>query len=72
MRSILTIASTSICLFLMMILLSFFAISDEANASTRIYNRIASLNANGFAGMMPIARVKEIAAARRRRRRHAV
>jgi putative ABC transport system permease protein len=60
-RSILTIASTSICLFLMMILLSFFAISDEANASTRINNRIASLNANGFAGMIPIARVKEIA-----------
>ncbi len=30
-RSILTIASMSICLFLMMILLSFFAISDEAN-----------------------------------------
>jgi putative ABC transport system permease protein len=57
----LTIASTSICLFLMMILLSFFAISDEANESTRINNRIASLNANGFAGMIPIARVKEIA-----------
>ena len=28
-RSILTIASTAICLFLMMILLSFFAICDE-------------------------------------------
>ncbi len=35
-RSILTIASMSICLSLMMILLSFFAISDEANSSTRI------------------------------------
>jgi len=45
----------------MMILLSFFAISDEASSSTRIYNRIASLNANGFAGMLPITRVKEIA-----------
>src|SRR4029077_4048025 len=61
-RSILTIASTGICLFLMMILLSFFAISDEANESTRINNRIASLNANGFAGTIPIARVKEIGA----------
>jgi putative ABC transport system permease protein len=60
-RSILTIASMSICLSLMMILLSFFAISDEANASTRIYNRIAALNANGFAGMLPILRVNEIA-----------
>ena len=60
-RSILTIASVSICLSLMMILLSFFAISDEASSSTRIYNRIASLNANGFAGVLPITRVAEIA-----------
>jgi putative ABC transport system permease protein len=60
-RSMLTIASTGICLFLMMILMSFFAISDEANASTRIFNRIVSLNANGFAGFLPIARVNEIA-----------
>src|SRR3954454_9211449 len=60
-RSVLTVASTSICLFLMMILVSFFAISDEVNASTRVHNRIAALNANGFAGMIPIARVKEIA-----------
>ena len=61
MRSLLTIASTAICLSLMMILMSFFAISDEANASTRIFNRIACLNANGFAGMLPISRVAEIA-----------
>jgi putative ABC transport system permease protein len=60
-RSMLTIASMSICLALMMILLSFFAITDEANSSTRLYNRIASLNANGFAGVLPITRVKEIA-----------
>jgi putative ABC transport system permease protein len=60
-RSALTVASTSICLFLMMILVSFFAMSDEVNASTRIHNRVATLNANGFAGMIPIARVKEIA-----------
>ena len=60
-RSALTVASTSICLFLMMILVSFFAMSDEVNASTRVHNRVATLNANGFAGMIPIARVKEIA-----------
>ncbi len=60
-RSLLTIASTAICLCLMMILLSFFAISDEANSSTRIYNRIAALNANGFAGMIPIKAVDDIA-----------
>ena len=59
-RSVLTIASTGICLFLMMILVSFFAISDEVNDSVRIYNRIATLNANGFAGMIPISDVKEV------------
>jgi putative ABC transport system permease protein len=59
-RSALTVASTAICLFLMMILVSFFAISDEVSAGARVHNRIATLNANGFAGMIPIARVKEI------------
>ena len=34
-RSILTIASTGICLFLMMILLSFFAINDEVGGASR-------------------------------------
>ena len=60
-RSLLTIASASICLFLMMILVSFFAMSDEVKASTRIYNRIITLNANGFMGFLPIAFDKEIA-----------
>ena len=60
-RSALTVGSTSICLFLMMILVSFFAISDEVSESSRVHNRIAALNANGFAGIIPIARVKEIA-----------
>ena len=59
-RSLLTIASTSICLFLMMILQSFFAMSDQAAASSRVFNRIATLNANGFAGKIPISRVKEV------------
>jgi len=61
-RTGLTIASTSICLFLMMILLSFFAINDEVSKSTRIYNRIVTMNANGFAGMLPVSRVRQIAA----------
>jgi putative ABC transport system permease protein len=60
-RSLLTIASTAICLFLTMILVSFFAMSDEVNSSVRISNRIASLNSNGFAGMIPISRLPEIA-----------
>jgi putative ABC transport system permease protein len=60
-RSLLTIASTGICLFLMAILVSFFAMNDEINDSVRIYNRVATLNANGFAGMIPISYVREVA-----------
>jgi putative ABC transport system permease protein len=60
-RSVLTIASTAICLFLTMALMSFFATFDEANASTRISNRVMTLNSNGFAGIVPISRVKEVA-----------
>jgi len=59
-RTILTIASTSICLFLMMILLAFFDMRDDAAKANRIYNRIICMNANGFAGMNPIGRVPEI------------
>lgn len=61
-RTGLTIASTGICLFLMMILLSFFTMSSEAASSSRIFNRIIMMNANGFAGMLPIARVRQVAA----------
>ena len=60
-RTLLTIASTSICLFLMMILLAFFAMRDDAAKGNLVFNRIISMNANGFAGMMPIVRVPEIA-----------
>jgi putative ABC transport system permease protein len=59
-RSLLTIASTAICLFLMMILLAFFAINTEVAEESRIYNRIIVMNANGFAGMVPIAFAGEI------------
>ncbi len=59
-RSMLTVASTAICLCLMMILVSFFAIRDDVAESTRVYNRVATLNANGFAGFLPIACVNEI------------
>jgi putative ABC transport system permease protein len=61
-RSFLTIASTSISLFLMMILISFITINGEVYNSIRIYNRIISMNSQGFAGVMPIARVHEMAA----------
>lgn len=61
-QSVLTIASMSISLFLMMILLSFFAMNDEATSGTRIYNRIVVMNANGFAGMLPISDVAQVSA----------
>lgn len=54
-RSILTIASMAICLFLTLTLLSFFAIYDESTSGTKIYNRVMTLNSNGFAGFVPIA-----------------
>jgi putative ABC transport system permease protein len=60
-RSILTVASMSICLFLTMTLLSFFAIYDQSTSATKIYNRVMTLNSNGFAGTLPISRVAEIA-----------
>ena len=61
-RSSLTIASTTISLFLMMLLVSFFTIHDDVSKSSRVYNRIVVLNSAGFSGMIPIARVNEIAA----------
>lgn len=60
-RTVLTIASTAICLFLMMILLAFFAINNELAERSRIQNRIIVMNANGFAGMVPISFVGEVA-----------
>src|SRR4051794_18159940 len=61
-RSLLTIASTAVTLFLMMILVSFFSINGDVYESVRIYNRIVVMNSQGFAGLVPIARVREIAA----------
>ncbi len=61
-RSLLTIASMAICLFLMMILVSFFAINREVAASRSVYHRMITMSSQGFAAMMPIARVREIAA----------
>ena len=59
-RSILTIASTGISLFLMMILLSFFDMRDDAARANRVFNRIITMNANGFAGMVPVSRLREV------------
>ena len=59
-RTFLTIASTSICLFLMMILLAFFDMREDAAKANRVFNRIITMNATGFAGMVPIGRVPEV------------
>ena len=61
-RTGLTIASIAISMFLMMILTSFFAAMQEANSATKDFNRIIVMNANGFAGQVPIARVRQIEA----------
>jgi putative ABC transport system permease protein len=60
-RSLLTIASTAVTLFLMMILVSFFSINGEVAERLGDFNRIVVMNSQGFAGMVPISRVREIA-----------
>lgn len=61
-RSLLTIASTAVSLFLMMILVSFFQINDEVTNTVGVYNRIVTMSSQGFAGLVPIVRDREIAA----------
>ncbi len=61
-RSLLTVASIAVCLFLMMILISFLTINDEVASSLRIYNRIITMSSQGLAQPVPISRVAEIAA----------
>jgi putative ABC transport system permease protein len=57
---VLTVASTSVTLFLMMILVSFVSISSEVGSTLRVYNRLISMGSQGFAQKVPVARVKEI------------
>src|SRR4051794_30764611 len=61
-RSLLTIASTAVTLFLMMILVSFFSINSEVADELDEYSRIIAMNAQGFSGTLPISRVHEIGA----------
>jgi putative ABC transport system permease protein len=61
-RSLLTIASTAVSLFLMMILASFFQINEEVSSTLGVYNRIVTMSSQGFAGRVPIVRNREIAA----------
>ena len=61
-RSLLTIGSTAMCLFLMMILLSFLATFESVGATLREYNRLITMSSQGFAQPVPGARLAEIAA----------
>ncbi len=61
-RSLLTIASMAVSLFLVMILVSFFSINDAVMQSSKLHNRIILLNSQGFAGLVPIAYGREIQA----------
>jgi putative ABC transport system permease protein len=61
-RTLLTIGSTTMCLFLMMILLSFIDTSKSVASSLRAYNRLITMSSQGFAQPVPGARLAEIAA----------
>jgi putative ABC transport system permease protein len=60
-RSFLTVASTGITLCLMTILVSFFAMNDDSTSASRKYNRIFALNAQGFAGRVPLTACTSLA-----------
>jgi putative ABC transport system permease protein len=60
-RSFLTIASVAISLFLVMILVTFFAMNREVAAKNRVHNRIIVMNSQGFTGRVPITMVREVA-----------
>jgi putative ABC transport system permease protein len=59
-RSLLTIASVSVSLFLMMIIVSFFTVFESVVGSLKVHNRVIVLSSQGFGGKVPIARVNEI------------
>ncbi len=61
-RTLLTIGSTSMCLFLMMMLLSFIATFESVGSSLREYNRLVVMSSQGFSQPVPAARLAEIRA----------
>ncbi len=61
-RTLLTIGSTSMCLFLMMMLLSFIATFESVGATLREYNRLVVMSSQGFSQPVPAARLAEIRA----------
>ena len=61
-RTLLTIGSTAMCLFLMMMLLSFISSFEAAGTSLREYNRLIVMSSQGFAQPVPVSRLNEFAA----------
>jgi putative ABC transport system permease protein len=61
-RSLLTIGSTAMCLFLMMILMSFLSGFESVVSSLHEYNRVIVMSSQGFAQPVPGSRIAEIAA----------
>jgi putative ABC transport system permease protein len=61
-RSLLTIGSTAMCLFLMMMLLSFISSFEAAGTSLREYNRLIVMSSQGFAQPVPVSRLNELKA----------
>jgi putative ABC transport system permease protein len=59
-RSLLTIASVSVSLFLMMIIVSFFTVFESVVGSLKVHNRVVVLSSQGFGGKVPIARVNQV------------
>ena len=61
-RSLLAIGSTTMCLFLMMILFSYLSVSGAVGAQLKTSRRLVTMSSQGFAQPVPVARLNEIAA----------
>lgn len=60
-RTALTVASISVCLLLMMVLLSYISVNEEVADSLGAYNRLITMSSQGFAQPVPIANVNVVA-----------
>lgn len=60
-RTLLTVGSIAVSLFLMMIILSFLSINTSISESLKGSNRLISMSSQGFAAQVPIRFVEEVA-----------
>jgi putative ABC transport system permease protein len=60
-RTLLTVASISVCLFLMMVLTSLFSVTDDVARSLRDSGRLITMSSQGFAQAVPYSDVNSIA-----------